>query len=240
MAFIDGFVAPVRAPDREIFTDYARKAAELFRDFGATRIVDTWGDDVPDGKVTDFRRSIQATEGEIVSFGWVEYPDRATRDAANGKLMSDPRMGELGAMPFDGKRMIFGGFETVVDEGAGGTPGYVDGFLGAVPTRNRDSFIAHAAKAAPLFLRGGALRVVECWGADVPRGHTTDFYRAVEAEDDESLFFSWIEWPDKTIRDAAMKDLEAEMMESMKDNPMPFDGKRVVFGGFAIVSDQRG
>jgi len=122
---------------------------------------------------------------------------------------------------------------------------YIDGFVIACPTDNRDAFIAHARTADSVFIELGALRVVECWGDDVPDGHTTDFRRAVKAESDESALFSWIEWPDKATRDAAM----ARMTEMMTDpakadprmdpakNPMPFDGKRLIFGGFVPVVD---
>jgi uncharacterized protein YbaA (DUF1428 family) len=87
----------------------------------------------------------------------------------------------------------------------------------------------------------GALRVLECWGEDVPDGETTDFRKAVKANSDESVVFSWIEWPDKATRDAAMKKMmdpgfEDPRMDPAK-NPMPFDGKRLIFGGFAPVVD---
>jgi uncharacterized protein YbaA (DUF1428 family) len=94
-----------------------RGRAKLFREFGATRIVEAWGEDVPDGKVTDFKRAVQAKAGEVVVFGWQEFPSKAVADAAFDKMMNDPRMKELGAIPFDGQRMIFGGFSTLVDEG---------------------------------------------------------------------------------------------------------------------------
>lgn len=115
---------------------------------------------------------------------------------------------------------------------------YVDGFLAAVPTANREKFIAHAQKGDPVFIEFGALRVVECWGDDVPHGQLTDFFRAVQARDDETVLFSWIEWPDKATRDAGMK----KMMEDprMEDNPMPFDGKRLIYGGFVPLLDLKG
>ena len=116
MIYIDGFVAPVKpGASREAYVAFAEKAAPIFKDHGAIRVVEGWGDDVPDGTLTDFRRSVQATEGETIVFSWVEWPDRATRDAGMKKVMEDPRMQPGDEMPFDGKRMIFGGFQVVVD-----------------------------------------------------------------------------------------------------------------------------
>lgn len=237
MPFIEGFVSAIPAANREAFLDHTRKAVRVFQGFGAGRMVDAWGDDVPKGETTDFYRAVEAKEGEAIGFGWVEYADRATRDAASERMMNDPRMAEIGEMPFDGKRMIFAGFEPVVDQGEGGKAGYVEGFVGAVPTANKEKFIAHADKTAPLFLQEGALRVVECWGADVPKGKVTDFYRSVKAKEDETVIFSWVEWPDKATRRAGLERLSAQMEAHMKDNPMPFDGKRMIFGGFEVIND---
>lgn len=116
---------------------------------------------------------------------------------------------------------------------------YVDGFVIAVPTANKQKFIDHASPADNVFLELGALRVLECWEADVPDGEVTDFRKAVKATSDESIVFSWIEWPDKATRDAAMEklmspDFNDPRMDPEK-NPMPFDGKRLIFGSFAPV-----
>lgn len=125
---------------------------------------------------------------------------------------------------------------------------YIDGFVIAVPAANKQKFIDHADTADGMFVEMGAIRVVECWGDDVPEGKSTDFRMAVKATDDESIVFSWIEWPDKKTRDAGMAKLTA-MMENPDEtdprmdpekNPMPFDGKRMIFGGFTPVVDIKG
>ncbi len=116
---------------------------------------------------------------------------------------------------------------------------YIDGFVIAVPTANKQKFIDHAEKIDTIFTEFGATRVVECWEDDVSEGKVTDFRKAVKATADESVVFSWIEWPDKETRDAAMKkmmsdDFKDERMD-MEKNPMPFDGKRLIFGGFLPI-----
>ncbi|MFC4728334.1 DUF1428 domain-containing protein [Coralloluteibacterium thermophilus] len=117
---------------------------------------------------------------------------------------------------------------------------YIDGCVIAVPTRNRDAFVAHARTADALFLEFGALRVVECWGDDVPEGRQTDFRRAVQAKDGETVVFSWIEWPDKATRDAGMERMMKDPRMSPEANPMPFDGKRMIYGGFVPVLELPG
>lgn len=115
MSYVDGFVLAVPAANKEAFRRHAADAAALFREYGATRVMECWGDEVPDGKVTNFRRAVQAGAGEVVVFSWIEYPSKEVRDAAVAKMMSDPRMQALGEMPFDGKRMVMGGFVPVVE-----------------------------------------------------------------------------------------------------------------------------
>ncbi len=118
MAYIDGFVIAVPTANKQKFIDHANSADNLFIEYGATRVLECWGDDVPDGKLTDFRRAVQATEDETVVFSWIEWPDKATRDAGMAKMMSsdDPRTDPAkNPMPFDGKRMIYGGFAPVVE-----------------------------------------------------------------------------------------------------------------------------
>ncbi len=113
MAYIDGFVIAAPIADKEKFLEHARRMDAFFLEFGALRVVEAWGDDVPEGKQTDFKRAVQAKDNETVVFSWIEWPDKATRDAAMEKTRNEPRMVE--PMPFDGKRMIFGGFVPVVE-----------------------------------------------------------------------------------------------------------------------------
>ena len=114
---------------------------------------------------------------------------------------------------------------------------YIDGFVIAVPTANKQKFIEHARQLDPMFIELGAIRVIEGWGDDVPDGKVTDFRRAVKAEENESIVFSWIVWPDKATRDAGWEKVMAD--ERMKHDPEnnPFDGKRMIYGGFAPMLD---
>ena len=119
MSYVDGFVIAVPTANKRAFIEQAHEFDTALKQFGALRILECWGDDVPVGKLTDFRRAVQATAEETVVFSWVEWPDKATRDAGMKKMMEDPRMDPSTPgnppMPFDGKRMIFGGFEQVVE-----------------------------------------------------------------------------------------------------------------------------
>lgn len=116
---------------------------------------------------------------------------------------------------------------------------YIDGFVIAVPNANKQKFIDHATMVDTMFMELGAVRILECWGDDVPDGKLTDFRRAVQAKPDETVAFAWIEWPDKATRDTAMARMEARMKTddrfNPQKNPVPFDGARMIFGGFAPV-----
>ena len=120
MAYIDGFVIPVPTANRQAFIDNALATDTLFKEFGATRVVECWGDDLPDGKLTDFRKAVQAKQDETVAIAWIEWPDKAARDEGMRRFhdlaQTDDRFDEEKyPVPFDGARMIFGGFSVVLE-----------------------------------------------------------------------------------------------------------------------------
>ena len=236
MTYIEGFIVPVPEANKEAYRKQAADAAPIFKEFGVRRHIEAWDSDVPEGKVTDFRKAVDAKPDEKVVISWFEYPDKATRDAANEKFQSDPRMNDMMKdMPFDGQRMIIGGFNALVEEGQQ-TGGYVDGFVVPVPEGKLDAYKQLAEKAAKIFREYGALRDIEAVSDDVPHGKVTDFYRAVKAEEGEKVFFSFIEWPDKATRDEAWKKvMEDERMKPEGD--MPFVGQRMFWGGFEPIFD---
>ncbi|MFT0862307.1 DUF1428 domain-containing protein [Ancylobacter sp. G4_0304] len=115
MSYVDGFVIAVPTANKDAYREMAEKAAPIFFDHGALQLMENWGDDVPDGKITDFRMAVKATLEETVVFSWILWPSREVRDAGMKAFMEDPRLKEMTEMPFDGKRMIFGGFAPLVD-----------------------------------------------------------------------------------------------------------------------------
>lgn len=236
MTYFEGFIVPVPATNKDAYVKSASDFADILKGYGVARHVEAWDSDIPEGKVTDFRKAVDAKPDEKIVFSWFEYPDRAARDAANEKMMADPKMKEMGAdMPFDGKRMIVGGFKAIVEEGSG-RGGYTDGFVVPVPEGKTDAYQALAAKMAKVFRQHGATRVLEALSDDVPKGKVTDFYRAVKAEDGEKVVFSFVEWPDKDTRDQAWAKIMAD--ESLKpEGDMPFSGQRMFWGGFEPILD---
>jgi uncharacterized protein YbaA (DUF1428 family) len=239
MTYFEGFVVPVPEANKDAYLKHANDFAPLVQDIGVKRMVESWESDVPEGKVTDFRKAVEAKPDEKIVFSFFEYPSKAGRDAANEKFMSDPRMAEMGKdMPFDGKRMIMGGFDAIVDEGSGGGS-YVDGVVVPVIAAKRDDYRALASKMAKAFLQHGAARVVESLADDVNRGEVTDFYRAVKAGDGETIAFSFIEWPDKATRDEAW----GKIMQDQSLRPqgeLPYAGQRMFWGGFEKIVDTSG
>jgi uncharacterized protein YbaA (DUF1428 family) len=114
MSYIDGMIVPVPTGSRDAYAHKARQLSELFIEAGALRVLESWGDDVPEGQATDMRRAVTLQPGETVVFSWILWPSKAVRDTAWGKLMSDPRMA-MEDMVFDPRRMINGGFDVLHD-----------------------------------------------------------------------------------------------------------------------------
>jgi len=241
MAYIDGFVLAVPTANRQKFLEHARLGDSVFMELGATRVLECWGDDVKDGKLTDFRRAVQAQPDETVVFSWIEWPDKATRDGVMGRMdelsKNDERIDPArNPMPFDGKRMIYGGFEPIVEQGNEATDSYVQGFVIPVPASKREDYRKMAEDVWVMLKDYGALRIVEAWGDDVPDGKNTDFRRAVKAEPDEKIVFAFLEWPSREACDAAHEEMtKDDRMKPLEGMDMPFDGKRMIFGGFTRV-----
>jgi uncharacterized protein YbaA (DUF1428 family) len=115
---------------------------------------------------------------------------------------------------------------------------YIDGFVLAVPTENREIYRKVAQSAAAVFKEHGALKLIECWGDDVPEGEVTSFPMAVKCKPDETVVFSWILWPSREARNQGMEKVMADPRLNPEDNPMPFDGSRMIYGGFEMIVDE--
>ncbi|MEM7005822.1 MAG: DUF1428 domain-containing protein [Pseudomonadota bacterium] len=115
---------------------------------------------------------------------------------------------------------------------------YVDGFVAAVPTENKQAYLEHAKACVPVFKKYGAIRLVETWGVDVPDGETTSFPMAVKCKPDETVVLAWIVWPSKEARDVGMQEAERDPFFADEGNSQPFDGSRMIFGGFETILDE--
>jgi uncharacterized protein YbaA (DUF1428 family) len=117
MSYILGFVVPVPTANKDKYRAMAASAAPIFKEYGAISHVEAWGEDVADGQHTDFKMAVKLKPDETVVFSWIVWPDKATCQAAEQKMMNDVRMRDL-EMPFDGRRMIVGGFTTLFETAA--------------------------------------------------------------------------------------------------------------------------
>lgn len=116
MTYVDGYLLAVKTAMKDDYLKMAKDVAPIFKDHGAIKVVETWGDDVPDGKVTSFPMAVKKQDDETVVFSWILWPSKEVRNKGLKTAMEDPRMKEPEVMPFDGKRMIFGGFEMILEE----------------------------------------------------------------------------------------------------------------------------
>lgn len=239
MNYVDGFVIAVPTAQQRAFIDHALQMDEVFLELGARRIVEAWQAEVPRGTTTDFYGAVAAQANESVVFSWIEWPDKPTRDAAMARLHTlmetDARFDpDTNPPPFDGKRMIFGGFTPIVAQGAATRGAYLQGFIVPARTDQQNAYRQMAEDAWPFFQEYGACRLVEAWQDDVPAGKQTDFFRSVKAEPGESVVFAFMEWPSRDVCDAAHSKMQADERMKMPAE-MPFDGKRMVYGGFTPV-----
>ena len=243
MTYVQGFVIAVPTANKQKFIDHATSADAVFLEQGATRVLECWQDNVEKGHTTDFFGAVDCREDEAVVFSWLEWPSKEVHDAMEAKMedlmKSEPRFDpERNPMPFDGKRMIYGGFEPVVAEGRITANPYVQGFIVPVPAGNKEAYRKAALDMWGIMKDYGAIRLVEAWQQNVPHGQQTDFFRAVKAEAGEIVVFSFIEWESREICDAAhekmMQDERMKQFEGQEAN-MPFDGKRMIYGGFKPV-----
>ncbi|KAA5804770.1 DUF1428 domain-containing protein [Alkalicaulis satelles] len=234
MSCITAFIAAVPTANRDVFITHVHDAADVFQEYGLSSAAECWGDDVPEGKLTDFRRAVLAEPDETVIFSWYGWPSKAAQEEVMEKVMSDPRAGpEQNPMPFDGKRVVYGHFEPVLEFGAAQPGGYVDGYVVAVPKDARADYEAFAKVCDPVFMEHGAVWIMEAWELEVPDGKLTDFRRAVAAKPDEAIVVSWVQWPNRAARDAGNAAIMAD--ERLAAHDCPFDMTRLIHGGFEPV-----
>jgi uncharacterized protein YbaA (DUF1428 family) len=231
MTCIQGFVGAVPTANRAAFIDHARTAAEAFRDMGLVAAAECWGDDIPPGELTSFPLAVQARPDETVIFSWYRWPSKAVHDAAmaqpSRRSAPEPR-DEPDALRRHARDL------RRLRAGAGTRRAHTRRLC----RRLRRPGEAGAPRGVsclrrgcdPIFMEHGASWIMEAWGIDVPEGRVTDFRRAVQADADEEVVFSWVQWPDRAARDAG----NARIMNDprLADKEMPFDGSRLIFGGF--------
>lgn len=237
MTHFQGFVIPVPPENKDAYRKMAVESAPFFTEYGARRIVEGWGEDVPRGTTTDLYRAVDAVEGENIVFSWIEWDSEEACQQAHEAMMKDERMKMPPEMPFDGKRMIYSGFDILGARGEGGTTGYVQGYVAAVPRDNRDAFADMCAAMRDVAVDSGALRAVDGWAEDTPDGQVTDFKRAVKADEGEAVAFGFVEWASKDAFDAGLAKMHSDDRMPQPGSEMPLDGKRLIYGGFAVLLD---
>ncbi|MDP3461080.1 MAG: DUF1428 domain-containing protein [Hyphomonas sp.] len=236
MTYVDGFVLAVPDAKKEAYRKMASDGSVIFKKHGALGFVECWGDDVPQGKTNCFNSAVMKKPDETVVFSWIVWPDRAARDAGNAGMMADPDMGmPEGGMPFDGMRMIFGGFEHLLGD-AFAKPGLINGTVMPVPADKRTAYTAAAKKMADLFLEYGATSVVDAWSDDVPEGKVNSFHTAVLKKPGEDIVFSWINWKDQAAHDAGWEKIMADpRMAEHGPASVGADMGRMIYGTFKPI-----
>ena len=237
MVYVQGMMAPVASEKKAQYQTLSAKAADVFRQNGALSVVESWGDDIPDGKVNDMKSAVKLKDGETPVFTWIVWPSKAARDEGMQKSFANPLFSEGFDPGMDGARMFFGGFETIIEAGDFSGADYIDGFLVPCLVKNKEAYRKMAADAWPLFERHGAISMFECWQDDLPDGQLTSMALAVQKKPDEAVLFSWVGWPSKEARLKGQASMMAD--PEMRPPPeMPFDGMRMIFGGFEVIVDR--
>ncbi|MCA1750081.1 MAG: DUF1428 domain-containing protein [Sphingomonadales bacterium] len=237
MTFIQGFLVPVPEGSRDAYREMAASAVPMFERHGMVRMVECWSDDVPHGETTDMYRGVNAEEGEIVVFSWVDWGSKEVWQKAHKAFSEEMEMEMSAEMPFDGKRMVFAEFDTIGEAGEGGRSGYVQGYVAPVPKTNKNAFAEMCAGMREVMVDHGALRAVDSWADSIADGKVTDFKRAVKAEKDEAVAFGFVEWPSKAAYDKGMAKMREDSRMPPPGSDMPLDGKRLIYGGFEVLLD---
>lgn len=237
MTFIQGFLVPVPEGNKQAYREMAASAVPLFEKHGMVRMVECWADDVPRGETTDMYRGVDAEEGEIVVFSWVDWGSKEAWQKAHKAFAEDEEMQEPPEMPFDGKRMVFAEFDVIGEAGPGGESSYVQGYVAPVPKANRDAFAEMCNGMREVMVDHGALRAVDGWADSIADGKVTDFQRAVKAKEDEAVAFGFVEWASKAAFEEAMAKMHDDERMPPPGSEMPLDGKRLIYGGFDVLLD---
>lgn len=233
MRYIEAMLGSAPTDKKEAYREAAQTMSAIFRKHGALRTVDAWGAQVPRGEKTDMYRAVQAQDGETIVFACMEWASKEARD--KGFAAAEPEMMQANAFPpLNGALAIFGRFEPLVSHGDEQAGDYIDVMFGSVQQGQKEPYTAACASYPQYFLDNGALRSVDCWGLDVPRGEKTDIYRAVQAKDGEMPVFGWIEWASQQAADDGMKATMAAMRQA-EVAPPPMDNGLVIFGGFEVL-----
>lgn len=237
MTFIQGFLVPVPEGNRETYREMAASAVPVFEKHGMVRMVECWANDVPHGETTDMYRGVNAEDGEIVVFSWVDWGTKEGWQKAHKGFADDAEMEPPGEMPFDGMRMVYAEFEPLGEAGEGGETRYVNGYVAPVPRAKKDEFAEMCAVMRDMAIDAGALRAVDSYAASLADGKVTDFKRAVKAEKDEGVAFGFTEWASKEACEAGMAKMGEDSRMPPPGSDMPIDGKRLIFGGFDVLLD---
>ncbi len=237
MGYFQGFIIPVPEVNKGAYLKMAQESVPLFTDYGAQRIVECWGSDVPRGELTDMYGAVKAEKSENIVFSWIDWGTKEAFDKAHKDMGNDERMEEPAEMPFDGMRMIYSGFETLGERGTSGPAGYVQGYVAPVPKEKRQAFADMCETMRDLAIDNGASRAADGWAGEIEGGKVTDFKRAVQAKVGEAIAFGYAEWPSKEAFETGAEKMREDKRMPAPGAEMPMDGKRLIYGGFEIILD---